>query len=64
MAGETRNDASTMLRSYERTAPLARESMKLTGAGKTFAHWDENGQVIEEHLFYDLVTFMKRIGLA
>lgn len=30
----------------------------------TVAHWDEHGQIIEEHLFYDLVTFMKQIGLA
>ncbi len=30
----------------------------------TVAHWDENGQIIEENLFYDLVTFMRQIGLA
>lgn len=30
----------------------------------TVAHWDENGQIIEENLFYDLVTFMKQIGLS
>lgn len=30
----------------------------------TVAHWDEAGQIIEENLFYDLVTFMKQIGLA
>lgn len=30
----------------------------------TVAHWDENGQIIEENLFYDLVTFMKQIGLG
>jgi len=30
----------------------------------TVAHWDENGQIIEENLFYDLVTFMKQIGLT
>jgi len=30
----------------------------------TVAHWDENGQITEENLFYDLVTFMKQIGLA
>jgi hypothetical protein len=29
----------------------------------TDAHWD-NGQVSEEYLFYDLVTFMKQIGLS
>lgn len=30
----------------------------------TVAHWDDNGQIIEENLFYDLVTFMKQIGLG
>ena|SRR5690348_7522942 len=30
----------------------------------TVAHWDENGQIIEENLFYDLVTFMQQIGLG
>jgi ketosteroid isomerase-like protein len=30
----------------------------------TVARWDENGQITEENLFYDLVTFMKQIGLA
>jgi hypothetical protein len=30
----------------------------------TVARWDENGQIIEENLFYDLVTFMKQIGLS
>lgn len=29
----------------------------------TVARWD-NGQIVEEHLFYDLVTFMKQIGLG
>ena len=29
----------------------------------TVAHWD-NGQITDEYLFYDLVTFMKRIGLT
>jgi len=28
------------------------------------AHWDKDGQIIEENLFYDLVTFMKQIGLG
>ena len=27
------------------------------------ARWD-NGQIVEENLFYDLVTFMKQIGLG
>jgi len=30
----------------------------------TVARWDENGQIIEENLFYDLVSFMKQIGLG
>ena len=30
----------------------------------TVARWDENGQIVEENLFYDLVTFMKQIGLS
>jgi ketosteroid isomerase-like protein len=29
----------------------------------TVAHWDD-GQIVEENLFYDLVTFMKQIGLG
>jgi ketosteroid isomerase-like protein len=29
----------------------------------TVAHW-KNGQIVEENLFYDLVTFMKQIGLS
>ena len=30
----------------------------------TVARWDQNGQIIEENLFYDLVTFMKQIGIG
>jgi len=30
----------------------------------TVARWDENGQIIEENLFYDLMTFMKQLGLS
>ena len=30
----------------------------------TVAHWDKDGQIMEENLFYDLVTFMKQIGLG
>ena len=30
----------------------------------TVAHWDDKGQIIEENLFYDLVGFMKQIGLS
>lgn len=29
----------------------------------TVARWD-NGQIVEENLFYDLVSFMKQIGLS
>jgi hypothetical protein len=29
----------------------------------TVARWD-NCQIVEENLFYDLVTFMKQIGLS
>jgi ketosteroid isomerase-like protein len=29
----------------------------------TIARWDD-GQIVEENLFYDLVTFMKQIGLS
>jgi predicted ester cyclase len=29
----------------------------------TVAHWD-NGQITEEYLFYDLMTFLKQIGLS
>ena len=29
----------------------------------TVARWD-NGQIVEENLFYDLVTFMKQLGLS
>jgi ketosteroid isomerase-like protein len=30
----------------------------------TVARWGEDGRIIEENLFYDLVTFMKQIGLG
>ena len=29
----------------------------------TVARWDENGQIVEENLFYDMVGMMKQIGL-
>jgi hypothetical protein len=29
----------------------------------TIARWNENGEIVEERLFYDLVGFMKQIGL-
>lgn len=44
---------------------------EIAPTGKTFdvefctvARWHENGQIIEENLFHDLVTFMKQIGLS
>jgi hypothetical protein len=30
----------------------------------TVARWDENGQIVEENLFYDVVGMMKQIGLG
>ena len=30
----------------------------------TVARWGEDGRIIEENLFYDLVTFLKQIGLG
>jgi hypothetical protein len=30
----------------------------------TIAHWNDNGEIIEERLFYDLVGLMKQIGLG
>ncbi len=30
----------------------------------TVATWNDKGQIVEERLLYDLVTFMKQIGLA
>ena len=30
----------------------------------TVARWNEEGQIVEENLFYDLVSFMQQIGLA
>ncbi len=29
----------------------------------TVGHW-KNGQMVEEYLFYDVVTFMQQIGLS
>lgn len=29
----------------------------------TVAHWNENGEIVEEKLFYDLVGLMQQIGL-
>ena len=30
----------------------------------TVAHWNDNGEILEEKLFYDLVGLMQQIGLA
>ena len=30
----------------------------------TLAHWNKNGEILEERLFYDLVGMMKQIGLS
>jgi predicted ester cyclase len=30
----------------------------------TVARWDENGQIVEENLFYDVVGMMKQLGLG
>ena len=30
----------------------------------TIAHWNDKGEIDEERLFYDLVGFMKQIGLS
>jgi ketosteroid isomerase-like protein len=30
----------------------------------TVAHWGDDGQIIEENLFYDLGSFLQQIGLA
>ena len=30
----------------------------------TVAHWGEDGEIIEENLFYDVVGMMKQIGLG
>ena len=30
----------------------------------TVARWDEDGQIVEENLFYDVVGMMKQIGLG
>jgi len=29
----------------------------------TVAHWNENGEIVEENLFYDLIGMLKRIGV-
>jgi hypothetical protein len=30
----------------------------------TLAHWNEQGEIVEENLFYDAPSMMKQIGLA
>jgi hypothetical protein len=27
------------------------------------AHWNENGEIVEENLFYDLMGMLKQIGV-
>ena len=29
----------------------------------TVAHWNENGEIVEENLFYDLMGMLKQIGV-
>jgi hypothetical protein len=29
----------------------------------TVAHWNENGEIMEENLFYDLMGMLKQIGV-
>ena len=53
------------------TGPMKNaDGSKISPTGKSFdvdfytvAKWD-NGQIVEENLMYDLVTFMKQIGLS
>lgn len=53
------------------TGPMkSPDSKEIPPTGKSFdvdfctvARWDK-GQIVEENLFYDLVTFMKQIGLS
>ena len=52
------------------TGPMQGPDGEIPPTGKSFevdfctvARWD-NGQIVEENLFYDLVTFMRQIGLS
>jgi ketosteroid isomerase-like protein len=53
------------------TGPMrAPDGSEIPPTGKAFevdfytvAHWDD-GQIVEENLMYDLVTFLKQIGLS
>jgi hypothetical protein len=52
------------------TGPMKGPTARRSPTGKSFevdfctvALWD-NGQIVEENLMYDLVTFMKQIGLS
>ena len=52
-------------------ASLGPDGKEIPPTGKSFdvdfctvARWDQNGQIIEENLFYDLVSFMKQIGIG
>jgi ketosteroid isomerase-like protein len=54
------------------TGPMrGADGKEISPTGKSFevdfctvARWDDKGQIIEENLFYDLVGFMKQIGLS
>jgi ketosteroid isomerase-like protein len=54
------------------TGPMkGADGMETSPTGKSFevdfctvARWDDDGRIIEENLFYDLVLFMQQIGLA
>jgi hypothetical protein len=46
------------------------DGKEISATGKSFevdfcmvARWEENGQIIEENPFYDMVGMMKQIGL-
>jgi hypothetical protein len=47
------------------------DGAEIPPAGKSFevdfctlAHWNEQGEIVEENLFYDAPSMMKQIGLA
>ena len=54
------------------TGPMkAPDGSEIPPTGKAFdvdfytvARWDPDGQIIEENLMYDLVTFMQQVGLS
>ena len=49
-------------RGYAAPPPPAHRQA-LRGDFCTVARWDD-GQIVEENLFYDLVTFMRQLGLS